>query len=170
MVQAKVEQYETPEKTARELRILTSAARGWSAIRAVQKAKNLQWARELGTRLQGILLLLRVRGGISWATDLYGDYVQLCAERGWPVVCERRFLQYLDVLVEHEEIVSDTRSYGRYGLRRRVAVVPPSVMTQLVDSSDRRSVSQSVSPQNRHQSYDSVSHTTHQSTPEGGTL
>lgn len=151
----------------RELRILTGAARGQTLSRAIQKAKNREWAKELGTRLNGILLLLRVRGGVSWASDLYGDYVQLCAERGWPVICERRFMQYLDRLEEHESIASDTRSYGRYGVRRRVWTVHQS--TDSVNSSDGTDDRPTDRPVTRLLSYDSVSHMTHQSTPEGDT-
>ncbi len=100
-------------------------------------AHRQRWAEDLGERLQGILRLLRGRQGEAWCSDLYGLYVQLCAEQGWPVVGARRFSQYLDRLEEQDRIRTTTRSYGRYGVRRLVTSAPAGrVSSEGVDTSE----------------------------------
>src|SRR3989442_10351878 len=56
--------------------------------------------RERAERDRAILQLVRHGGGAKATVAVYGMFVQVSAERAWPIVSYRRFAQYLEDLEE----------------------------------------------------------------------
>lgn len=77
--------------------------RGGKALR--DKCRRIREERE-----REIVRIVRRAGGPKETVAAYGEYVQVAAEHGWPIVGYRRFNQYLAVLEER-------------GLLRRTVVV-----------------------------------------------
>jgi len=57
-------------------------------------------ARERAGRDRAILKILQRAGGRKETSGCYGEYVAVCAEKGWPVPCYRAFNQYVAGLIE----------------------------------------------------------------------
>ena len=79
-----------PRRFTRDEQIL-GGQRGSAALRD-------RCRRERVERDRAILQLVRHGGGAKETVEVYGMYIQVCAERGWPIVSYRRFSQYLESL------------------------------------------------------------------------
>ncbi len=135
---------------------------------AARRTTHLRYLAAQAYREAEILRLLRIFGD-SWLSDLYGRYVQVCAEKGWPVVTSRRFLSYVDIMCLKGRVWKDVVSLGRGGVRARISIVTVHQSTDSVDSRDETTSRPTDRPPTRLLSYDSVSRMTLQSTPKGGT-
>src|SRR3990172_10084605 len=123
MAQARLDMYQEPPRPERLLDLKwrsLGGRRGGAAL--ADKCRRIQAERD-----REILRIVRT-GGPKETTTVYGRYTQVCAERGWPIVCYRRVMHYIERLPDEALVLRTMERLtkgGLRGIRSTTRALPP---------------------------------------------
>lgn len=129
MVQARVLDFQgSPAPEVVREKVLQRQRFSVETLLRAKKSKADHRSRTQAERDAVILHLLR--GRTMRASNLYMAYVAACAEKGWPIVTDRMFRNYLNALEANRKIIQDVESHGRIGHFKTVSPFRPPAPPQ----------------------------------------